>query len=248
MIKRKTTFYVNKITPMEFCGRQVIWEMDLEGTFELPFEIEPTEGEHDFNKCENCQQYLKDLREAFTIKYEGNDKNLAFPLCCQHHSHLAKLKDFDRAAFHNVPEMVSRKIVYTKQHILNNHNSENWYKIITDYIEWAVESFGKMPKDCGEPLYLSNYFLNVTALIEKNIEMPVEKKRKIIEFINAFQTPSKNIKTDLNILLTTYQKWLAIFPFELNTYFGKLKHYFENQLPILNGEPEVNIYSGIAKG
>ncbi|MEX0596578.1 MAG: hypothetical protein WD512_08760, partial [Candidatus Paceibacterota bacterium] len=120
------------------------------------------------------------------------------------------------------------------------------YKEITDYIDLTVESFGQMPSGCGEPLYLSDYFFYISDLLERNKEISKERKVRILEFIKAHQTPNENPKTDLNILLGTYQKWLKIFPFEIS-YFTHLKERFEKQLPILNGKPEVNKYTGLAK-
>lgn len=247
MINRHTTFFVNEIKPVEFCGKTVMWQMDLNGAFELPFEIEPTKGEHDFTTCEGCQKTLAELTKRLTIKFEGNEQKKGFPFCCSYHSNLVKVKEFNRALFANVPVMVAKKIIYTNQHIINNNSSENWYKAITDYIEWTVESFGQMPNDCGERLYLSDYFFYVTDLLKRNEEMKTETKARLLEFLNTYQTPNENPKTELNVLLSTYQKWIKEFPFELNSYFGNLKQHFEKQLPILNGKPETNIYSGMAK-
>jgi len=247
MINRHTTFFVNEIKPLEFCGKIVAWDVGLNGAFELPFEIEPTTGEHDYTTCEGCKKTLTELTKTLTKKFNGNEQKKGFPFCCSHHSNLVKVKQFERAFFVNVPVMVVKKILYTNQHIINNHSSENWYKVITDYIEWAVESFGKMPNDCGESLYLSDYFLYVTDLLKRNKEMKAETKARLLEFLNKYQTPNESPKTDWNILLSTYQRWYKEFPFELNTYFGNLKQHFAKQLPILNGEPEVNIYSGLAK-
>ena len=247
MIKRHTTFYVKDISPVEFCGKTVMYQMNLNGAFELPFEIEPTKGEHDFTTCEGCQKTLAELTKRLTEKFEGNKQKKGFPYCCSYHSNLVKVKEFNRALFANVPVMVSKKIIYTNQHIINNHSTENWYKVITDYIEWVVESFGQMPNGCGAPIFLSDYFFYVTDLLKRNEEMKAEKKTRLLEFLNTYQTPNKSPKTDFNILLSTYQKWLKEFPFELNSYFGNLKQHFEKQLPILNGKPEANIYSGRAK-
>jgi len=71
--------------------------------------------------------------------------------------------------------------------------------------------------------------------------------QRLCEFIEMYYKPSEAEKTTLNILYSTYQKWLKVFPFELNSYFGNLKQHFENKFPILIGKPETNIYSGKAK-
>ena len=247
MINRHTTFFVNEIKPVEFCGKSVIWQVELNGAFELPFEIEPTTGEHNYTTCEGCQKNLAALTKRLNVKFEGNQQKKGFPYCCSYHLKLRNVKEFDRALFVNVPVLVAKKIIYTNQHISNNHSSENWYKVITDYIDWTVESFGQMPKDCGEPLFLTDFFFFVTDSLKRNEEIKTETKARLLEFLNKYQTPNESTKTDLNVLLSTYQSWFKIFPFELNSYFGNLKQHFEKQLPILNGKAEINIYSGIAK-
>ena len=81
--------------------------------YELPFEIKPTEGEHDFNKCENCQKNLKELIKRLTVKFEGTKDKKGFPFCCIYHANLSKIKQFDRASFTQVPVMVAHKIMVT---------------------------------------------------------------------------------------------------------------------------------------
>ncbi|MGB5821446.1 MAG: hypothetical protein WBG90_18325 [Saonia sp.] len=246
MKDRHTTLYINDISPVDFCGKTIAWQMDLDGAYEKPFETKATIGEHDYNTCEGCQDVLKVLVKRLTEKFEGNGKKKAFPLCCKHHANLNNLGEFDRASFVSVPEMVTKKIIYTNQHIINHQNSENYYKDITDYIDYTVQSFGQMPAKCGEPLFLSDYFNYVVNLLNNNEDISKDKKDNILTFLNAHQTPSNNLKTDLNILLATYQKWLKIFPFDVS-YFAKLKPHYEKHLPILNGQPEVNKYLGTAK-
>lgn len=247
MINRHTTFFVKDLKPIELCGKPVMWQMDINGAFEKPFETQPTEGEHDFTTCEGCQKTLKELIKRLTEKFEGSHKDGAkpFPFCCTHHSELTKLKEFNRADFISVPEMVARKIIYTNSHINNNHQSETYYKDITDYIDYTVESFGQMPGN-AEPLYLSDYFFYITDLLERNTEVEKGRKNRLLEFLKAYRTPTETPKTDFNILLGTYQKWLKVFPFEIS-FFSTLKPHFEKQLPILNGKPETNKYTGIAK-
>lgn len=143
--------------------------------------------------------------------------------------------------------MAARKIIYTNQHIGNNLNVENWYKVITDFIEYAIISFGKMPVDCGEPLYLRAFVNQIIHCVEESKDASTEQKNKILEFIKSYTSPENQQKTDLNILIRTYEKWFTIFPFALNSYFGNLKQHFEKELPIYATDPEINIYSGLTK-
>lgn len=251
MIKLHTHIIGNtEIEPLNFCGKTIGWMLhSKDGMFTPPVAMQPIEGEHNLNTCEGCNKQLTELSKRFTLWIEGKHKVGAkpFPYCCKWHEQLLNVKEFNRAYFNGVPEMSAKKVVYTNQLIINKHNTENWYKVITDYIEITVESFGQMPTGCGAPVFLSDYFFYVTDLLKRNEEIKAEKKTRLLEFLNTYQTPNESPKTDFNILLSTYQKWLKEFPFELNSYFGNLKQHFEKQLPILNGKPEVNIYSGLAK-
>lgn len=246
MIKRHITFYTNELKPLNYCGKVIGYEAAV-SSFELPFEVEPTKGEHDFNKCEGCQRNLKVLTANFTEKFNGNKDKKGFPFCCSNHSNLLKFKEFNRVDFVNVPEMAARKIIYANQHIINNYNSENWYRVITDYIDVLFQSFGQMPKGYGEPFLLGNFLNRITDAVNKNKEIPTEKKTRILEFLNSYNTPAKEQQTDLNILLGIYEKWLKEFPFDLNSYFGNLKPHFEKQMLIFKGKPEKNMFSGITK-
>ncbi len=244
-IIRHTTLYIKGIKPIELCGKTVMWEVDLTGAFELPFMIEPTKGEHDYNKCEGCKKHLPELIQRFKNSFNGKVvSKKAFPNCCPAHSKLLKVKEFKRSDFVKVPEMVANKIIYTKQHFINNHTSENWYKSITDYIEYVVDSFGKMPN--GEPLFLGEYFRYTTDFLKQDNNVPEDKKIRLFEHLNLYQSPNETSKTDMNTLLSTYESWLKIFPFEIS-YFANLKQHFEKQLPILSGKTEVNMFTGLAK-
>jgi hypothetical protein len=234
---------VDEIKPVELCGKTVMWEATVQA-FELPFETMPTKGEHDFETCKGCQNIIKTLTERLTDVFDGNTAKKAFPFCCAKHSNLVSIKGFTRAAYKNVPKMTALKVVYTNQHIVNRHSSENWYKDITDYIGLTVASFGQMPENCGAELFLRDYLFYVTDLLSKNEEISTERKQRLLDFLNAYDTPPTERKTDLNILMGTYQKWLKTFPFDLNSYFGNLKTKFEKQIHILNGKPEQNIHSG----
>ncbi|MEJ7739613.1 MAG: hypothetical protein WKF97_19485 [Chitinophagaceae bacterium] len=246
MMERNTKIFIQELKPIAFCGKIIGYEGKASG-YELPFEIEPTEGDHNFNNCERCKENLNEITKRLKERFKGNHNIKPFPFCCTHHENLLKFKEFNRASFANVPGMVARKLIYTNQHIINNYSVDNWYKVITDYIEWTIESFGQMPTDCGEPIFLGEYFYHIQTFINKNNDISIEKRSQILEFLESYLKPKTEQVTDLNILITTYEKWFNIFPFELNSYFGDLKQYFEKNIPILNGKPEVNPYTGLAK-
>jgi len=246
MTNRHKTISLSNLEPINFCGNILGYTAEI-SQFEIPFEIEPTIGEHDFNKCTGCQKSLNELISIFKVGIDGDETKKGFPFCCLPHARLVNLKEFKRSDFLNAPEMVARKIIYSHQHILNNYKSENWYKVITDYIDYVVDSFGHMPTGYGESLFLGNYFKYLTSLLIQCNDIPPAKKNLIKDYINSYYIPHENQQTDLRILIDTYQSWLKVFPFELNSYFGNLKLQFEKQIPILKGKPETNIYSGISR-
>lgn len=237
------TIGVNDIQPLRFCGK-VVGYMMTGDIYQLPFEIKSFEGDHDFNKCPICLDNLKSIEKQLQSKMKDSEDEKGFPFCCELHANLIKVKMFKRDDFLNIPEQATRKIIYTNQHIINNYDAEDWFKKIADYIRWAVESFGQMPKDCGEPLFLKFYLDKVIGLLNNTKAVPREKKDKVIRFLHSFQEIKQSKNTDWNILLATYEKWFKIFPFEIS-YFQHLKKKCETSLPVFKGKPDINLYSGV---
>jgi hypothetical protein len=239
--------FVKEVTPILVCGKPVLWQVSTDGAYTEPVEIQPTEGRHDFNVCEVCQSSITNITTSLTVRLNGDHAKKGFPHCCEEHINLTKLNEFRRDKFENAPNVVARKVVYTVQHFINNCEEENWFKKCFDYVEWAVLSFGYMPNNCGEPLFLTAYFFYVEDLMKRNTLIPIEKRKRLSNMIQGFKNNDVAPRTDINILAKTYEKWLSIFPFDISTYFGPLKEKYYNTLPFLNGEPEINMYSGISK-
>jgi hypothetical protein len=101
---RHATIFVDELKPLNFCGKTIGYEMNA-SSFELPFEIKSTAGDHDFTKCEGCQKTLGELTKRLKEKFEGSETKKGFPFCCPWHSNLTKkVEKFSRASFVNVPE------------------------------------------------------------------------------------------------------------------------------------------------
>ena len=204
------------------------------------FEIKPIGGyEVPTNKetgeqFPNCCSFHK---EAFEDAKKWFEK---FPNCCNQHKAMALKWWYNKANYSGVVEKIIKQLSYTEHHISKCINIDDWFKDITDYIEYNVLSFGHPA--IGSHLYLHyvQHYINIETEISK------DKKKRLIEFIETNKnSPEEPNNTDLNILYDIYQKWLKIFPFEIS-FFAHLKAQFEKQLPILNGEPEVNKYTGLA--
>lgn len=217
-------------------------EIDAEHFTLSAFETKPIEGyEAPTNKetgeqFPNCCPFHKSVFEGAESWF------LKFPNCCDQHKAMVSKWWYNKANYSGIAEKIVKQLSYTEHHISERINIDDWYKDITDYIEYNVSSFGHPA--IGLHLYLGNvqHYIKNT-----NSEIPKIKRQRLIEFIETYyNSPKEQTKTDLNILYSTYQKWLKVFPFEIS-FFSTLKPHFEKQLPILNGKPETNKYTGIAK-
>lgn len=246
MSKRSKIIYAEDVEEINFCDNK-IYKISG-GVYEIPNDVKRIEGEfHKVLNCENCIQTHSALLKGFTEKFNGNDKSAPFPLCCSYHAELLKIKEFNRDDFKDVPRITADKIIYTYSFILNKIKSENWTKHISDYLEWVVDSFGDMPKDCGEPLFLSSYLKQLKQLVINSTKISQTKKGKILEIIGFHQSTQSDIRDDLKELINAYNSWYKSFPFELKSYFKDVKDIFSNQFEIIFGEQSQNLYSGEVK-
>jgi hypothetical protein len=187
------------------------------------------------NCCENHKQIYNIGVERFSI----------FPICCEGHKKLIKAKWFRKENYAYLPTKLVTTISFTWHCISKCIDNPKWYKEITDYIEYTKGSYGQFPEGFGSPLGLELYLFNLEKNIESEIEIPTEKKEALLAFIKKYNEPIKEVEqTDLNLLIGKYKEWLKIFPFELS-FLSHLKPYFENQMPILSGKGETNIYTGL---
>jgi hypothetical protein len=59
-----------------------------------------------------------------------------------------------------------------------------------------------MPKGCGEPLYLSIYrHFIIDDLKKDDTEIPLEKRRKLLDFFDTLRNQEKAANTDINVLI-----------------------------------------------
>ncbi len=246
-------------------------EIDAANFFIQAFEVKPPAGyEPPANpetkeQLPNCCPFHKGVYDEAVKWFEK------FPNCCAIHKEYDGKWWFLKDNYNGIADKIIKQLSYTEYHISKQIDSPNWYKEITDYIEYNVTSFGQPA--VGLHLYLDK----VKKLIKKPkgdlTQGELSKVKKLTEFIDKYSIteetvteanqPSKTLfqselphridiseptatSTDLNVLYKVYQDWLRIFPFELS-FFSPLKQHFENQLPILNSVPEVNKYSGFAK-
>lgn len=204
-----------------------------------PTLTKPTTGEHDYKTCADCQNTLKIVAEAI------EKQHAKFPNCCATHKALQAEKWFNKEDYKDSALHVSTKVVYTRQHILNNINKEDWYKEITDYIEYTVESFASFAK--AGRLYLNAYFNYIRQFLLQNTSIfTPEKVKNITQWINDSYCSKTATDTDFTMLLNTYEQWLNLFPFEIS-FFRELKATYQKNVPFISGELTKNKYMPFAK-
>lgn len=231
------------------CGKTPFIEVDAKDFEKLFFEVKPTKdyqtpvneetGEELPNCCEGHKKLFKDTQDWFN----------KFPMCCETHQKLSTAKWFKKENYANVALKVVQQVAYTAHHINKQIDSPDWYKEITDYIEYNYQSFGNLPTGYGCAVGLDIYLHQVKCWLEdKNLPIPDEKKKKLSEYVELYYiAPQEEVPSrDLNILYATYQRWLKLFPFEIS-YFAKVKERFSKQLPFLSEPPVLNKYLGLAK-
>ena len=246
-MQRNKTFLVNEIKEYQYCGG-VAFQFNG-GEYEVPFKVEKTKTKHDLSNCPNCNSLHKELVDQFKKKLEN------FPNCCKPHQRLNTLSLFNKDDFSSVPEWSADKILFAYHHFIEYIDSDDWYSEITHYIEYCIESFGKIPDNYGIPLNLDRFLDLLPKLIEGNYETitsssipKVELKRrtqKILNFINSYFEIDEQKNTNINILLAKYDEWFKIFPFELS-YFKELKERFRYTLPLFKERKHYNKYLGIS--
>jgi len=223
-------------------------EIDAEHFTLSAFETKPIEGyEAPINNetgehFPNCCPFHKGVFAAVEKWF------FKFPNCCDEHRVMASKWWFNKVHYSGMADKIANQLSYTEHHISERINTDDWYKDITDYIEYNVSSFGHPAIGLHLYLHYVQHYIKNT----KN-EVPKIKRQALIDFIEKYyEKPAditKTSETDWNILYNIYQRWLKVFPFEIS-FFSKLKPHFENRLPFLTGEFSTNKYTGIttAKG
>ena len=234
--------HLNNIRKISHCGKELFRYSFSE--YLKPYPIDKTEGEHSLESCENCKKVHKTLIEQ---EKQRLDK---FPLCCDEHAQLPSYPEYSRSHFENAPIEIANKIIFTHHHIINHIKNENWEEEIFDYLAYAVDSFGSFPYHLGSPYQLHRFFFVVTELT-KSYKVPdfepITKKEykkrinSVFDKINWYYQTISEKESAENILLSTYDKWFKMFPFDL-PYFNELKEVYSNIVPLYKKTDRINKY------
>lgn len=241
MNNRHIQFFGKNLQTHTVCGK-TFFSMDVD-TFEPPFEVVHFEGEHNLKGCQGCRNSLEKMKIGMKDYFKK------FPNCCNAHQNLLKQDWFYVGNYSDLGDKVAYKVIYMLHHTINNIERDDWYLEITSYLEYVLESFGQFPSDCGAPAGLSqakSYLLELLKIAEFDNKEMNPRKEQIMEFVSKYREVKEDKNSDINLLISIYEKWIKIFPFELEL-FSDQKEHFENSFPLLHGEVVENKYTGLAK-
>lgn len=213
-------------------------KIDAGDFWEIGYSVEPY---HDYEPPEdfpNCCQYhkiiLSDVKEWFN----------RFPNCCERHAKLFDKKWFKKELYVDIPLKVVTSVSYTSSFINYSVSKEDWYKEITDYINYVIESFGT-PDVGGE-----KFFNFIKHWIEKELKISKEyewKRTSLLDFLMSKTKNETKNNTDLNLLKSTFQKWVKFIP-EIQV-FNSIKVAYKEKLPmnLFLYDPEYNRFTRLTK-
>jgi len=251
LLGNHSIFFAEKIEPTIHCGKEIGYLVSG-SKYVVPYPInELSEWTHNLNNCKGCRD------NHAKVMNEINSRFTKFPDCCEWHKKLLTVDWFDKKDFKGIGKQYADKLFFSWFHIIYYLDTVDWKKEIFDYLEYVIFSFGDFPNGYGSPLYLADYFKQLKGLLQRDLKSETidnneleKRKKEIIEYLDNYFNPNDNNKndknTDWNVLIDTYNKWLKIFPFQIS-FFQNLKSQYEKNIPILNGKPETNKYTGIAK-
>jgi hypothetical protein len=204
------------------------------------FLTEPLEGFKAPDNFPACCQWHKAIYDQAKVKLDN------FPACCEPHKKLIGQPWFDKLDFSYLPDKLVNTITYTIHCIEICASSPNWYKEITDYIDYTVKSYGQLPAGYGAPLDLTQYLSCIEQNLPNKKELTETQKDKLLKFIEKYTDPEKERRpADINQLIDIYKQWLRLFPFNIS-YLSHLKLHFQRMLPIFCDPIETNLYTGIS--
>jgi hypothetical protein len=242
MNNRHIQFFGKNLHAHTVCGK-TFFSMDVD-KLESPFDVVHFKGEHNLEGCQGCRNSLE------IMKTEMNDYFKEFPNCCIAHQNLMKQDWFYVGNYSDIGDKVAYKVIYMLHHAINNIDRDDWYLEITSYLEYVFESFGQFPSDCGAPAGLSqaiDYLVRLLEVAELNNKEMNPRKEQIIDYVSKYgEVKEEKNKSDINLLISIYERWIKVFPFELEL-FSEQKERFENSFPLIHGEVVENKYTGLAK-
>lgn len=234
------TIYIKKVHNLECGSRQLQY---YTATMLIkPYITLPTSGEFpDCEKREECKRCKEKIKNYLKDRFDK------FPLCCKWHQKLLELNEFNKIDYINAIDMTADKVIYCCHHIMNCQEKDDWKQDVMEYLEHTIHSFGMFPEGYGVPLLLADFISYLLHLIEQNKDLKKEIKTYVVTYLKDFSKPS-SVKNEnpINLLVSKYNIWLKLFPFDLPV-FSEAKKYFETRSPLIAENISYNRYSKESK-
>jgi len=111
-------------------------EIDGEHIWSLGYNTNPYDDDYEApNNFPNCCVYHSSIKEQSEIWLRK------FPDCCENHKKLKGRYWFKKENYSLLPLKIVTELSYTENFIARNLHTDLWYKNISDYIEYSIESF-----------------------------------------------------------------------------------------------------------
>ena len=160
----------------------------------------------------------------------------------------SKHKEFLNKYLDSLPTIVFEKTRDSFIFILNNLSEDNWKIEIIDFLDYVVDSFGKVSDPILAPIGLNEYLLFLKEELfsnrSHNLAKGFEKRIAFISnHISKTYVKDEEERRLFESLLTVYDDWYILFPFEIKL-FGDVKILYSEKLPILKERKRINPYLG----
>lgn len=122
--------FINAFEDMN-CGKTHIAQISCEDFEIKQEETQPLEGYETPNRFPNCCEKHKEIWKIGAERFEK------FPNCCDGHKNLNRAKWFKKTDYAYLPMKLVTTLSYTWHCIGRCLANSNWYKEITDYIDYT---------------------------------------------------------------------------------------------------------------
>lgn len=206
--------------------------------FQHPFKSFPLEGFDEENAFRNSEPFLKSISDMASNWFDK------FPDCCDTHREVEQLGNFKKKDFEYIPSQILNNVKYFAHALETFIGEENGMNEIKDYLDYLVESFGRP--------YIGGHIFErvVKHFIENgtidNKDFTDDQRLEILEYLEPAKPPKDLEERDLDLLYSTFQKWLEAMP-NIGR-FKELKNKLTGKIPlnIFLVEPKFNKYLGLS--
>jgi len=161
----------------------------------------------------------------------------------------SKNPKFTKRLFDDLPTMLSEKVLATHVFILNYLGQDDWKDSITDYIDYVVDSFGKVPNPLMVPAGMNEYLKYLLTIHDEfdwgdYTKGVLDRLVFILNYIAKTYVKNEIESDNFESVIRIYDKWYHEFPFDLQL-FSEIKNKYSSTLPILKKNPRINPYLGV---